>query len=146
MIGISVNLFFDTSVLVYAFDSSDGVKHKACIELIDKVHSKGEKIAISSQILMELYNVITQYISNPVSADNAAAIVSDFVDADGWIKLEYSALIAKRASLTASRSKIKIWDALIAETMREYGIITIVTENVKDFKKVPGIKVINPFK
>ncbi|EQD29021.1 PilT domain-containing protein [mine drainage metagenome] len=103
-------------------------------------------MAISSQVLMELYNVITQHISNPVSADNAAAIISDFVDADSWIKLEYSALIAKRAALTASRSKIEIWDALIAETMREYGLVTIVTENVKDFKRVPGVKVINPFK
>ena len=96
--------------------------------------------------MAELYNVITQHISSPVSADKAAAIIPDFVDADSWIKLEYNALVARRAALTASRSRIKIWDALIAETMREYGMVTIVTENVKDFKRLSGIKVINPFK
>jgi hypothetical protein len=30
--------------------------------------------------------------------------------------------------------------------MKENGIDTIITENEKDFKKIPGIKVINPFK
>jgi predicted nucleic acid-binding protein len=38
------------------------------------------------------------------------------------------------------------WDALIAVCMLEHGIEVIVTENEKDFKNVPGITVMNPFK
>jgi predicted nucleic acid-binding protein len=30
--------------------------------------------------------------------------------------------------------------------MKENNVYTIVTENEKDFKKIKGIKVINPFK
>ena len=37
------------------------------------------------------------------------------------------------------------WDALIAATMLEHGIDTIVTENERDFKKIPGITIINLF-
>jgi hypothetical protein len=36
------------------------------------------------------------------------------------------------------------WDALIAACMLEHGIEIIVTENEKDFKKIPGITVVNP--
>ena len=38
------------------------------------------------------------------------------------------------------------WDALIAACMLEKGIKTIVTENERDFKRIPGITIINPFK
>ncbi len=38
------------------------------------------------------------------------------------------------------------WDALIAACMLEHGIEVIVTESEKDFKNIPGITVLNPFK
>jgi len=41
-------------------------------------------------------------------------------------------------------SKVSIWDSLIAETALENGIVKIYTENLKDFKKIPGLKVVNP--
>jgi predicted nucleic acid-binding protein len=38
------------------------------------------------------------------------------------------------------------WDALIAACMLENGIETIITENERDFKKIPNIIVSNPFR
>jgi predicted nucleic acid-binding protein len=38
------------------------------------------------------------------------------------------------------------WDALIAACMLENGIEIIVTENERDFKRIPGITVTNPFR
>jgi predicted nucleic acid-binding protein len=43
-------------------------------------------------------------------------------------------------------ARAPFWDALIAACMLEHGIEIIVTENEKDFKKIPGITVVNPFK
>ena len=138
-------LFFDTSVLVYAFDLSESEKHKAASELIeDAIINNGG--AISGQVLLELYNVLTRFVTNPMPHKEAAAIVEDFINADAWLKLDYDIPTVKRAIETASHSKVSIWDALIAETMRENGIYTIVTENEKDFKKINGIEIINPFK
>jgi predicted nucleic acid-binding protein len=37
------------------------------------------------------------------------------------------------------------WDALIAACMLENRIHAIVTENERDFKKIPGLSVKNPF-
>lgn len=47
---------------------------------------------------------------------------------------------------TAINQKVDFWDALIAETMKENGIVKIYTENEQDFMKIPGIKVVNPLK
>ena len=42
--------------------------------------------------------------------------------------------------------RAKFWDALIAACMLEHGVETIVTEDGADFRKIPGITVVNPFK
>jgi predicted nucleic acid-binding protein len=140
------NKFIDTSVLVYAFDKSEQAKHETASKLVRDMFERGEKGAISAQVLLELYNVLTRFISDPLSPADASSIVYKFFEAAGWIKLDYNTLIARRAVTIAAERKTKIWDTLIAETMKENGIDTIITENEKDFKKIPGIKVINPFK
>ena len=42
--------------------------------------------------------------------------------------------------------RVPFWDALIAASMLDAGISSIVTENERDFRRVPGINVINPFR
>lgn len=42
--------------------------------------------------------------------------------------------------------RISIWDALIAASMLEHNVSKILTENERDFRRIPGIAVINPFK
>ena len=138
--------FIDTSVLVYAFDLSEPGKHAVAAGLITDLSERNEKGIVSNQVLLELYNVLTRFISNPVPADEASTIVEKFMSSPDWTKLNYDASTVRHAVLSATGNRAKIWDTLIAETMRENNIDTIITENVKDFKKIPGIKVINPFK
>jgi predicted nucleic acid-binding protein len=146
MIGISDSKFFDTSVLVYAFDNSDKTKHSVCLKMIDDMKEKMEKGILSTQVLMELYNVITRHITRPISPKDAAYIVDTFAVAESWVKLDYNLPTVRHAVRSSAETGTKIWDALIAETMKENGVTTIITENEKDFKKIPGIKVMNPFK
>jgi predicted nucleic acid-binding protein len=63
-----------------------------------------------------------------------------------WKKINYNENIIKKAINVTIEFKAKFWDAVIAETMKENEIVKIYTENEDDFKKIPGIKVINPFK
>ncbi|MCL5008638.1 MAG: PIN domain-containing protein [Candidatus Marsarchaeota archaeon] len=138
--------FIDTSVLVYAFDKADQKKHAITTNLIDDILNKGGRVIVSSQVLLELYNVLTRFISKPLAADEAKSIILDFFDSQDWIKLDYSASTTKRAITVAADIKVAIWDVLIAETMRENEIYVIVTENENDFRRIPGITVENPFK
>ncbi len=142
---MAADLFFDTSVIVYAFDSSEVEKHSIASKMIEKAMNEGNGV-ISSQVLLELYNVLTRFVTNPLPREDAERIIKDFVGASSWRKLDYGVSTAVSAVETSVRLKTSIWDTLITETMKENNVYTIVTENEKDFKKIKGIKVINPFK
>ena len=44
----------------------------------------------------------------------------------------------------AGNINISFWDLLIAETMKDARVSVLLTENIRDFSKVPWIKAINP--
>jgi len=139
-------LFFDTNILVYAYDASETKKQRACAQLVGKVF-EGEIIGVvSNQVLGELFKGLTESIEIPISLENAELIIKDIIQSDRWMKINYDAETVKKAIVTVKFSKAPFWDILIVETMKENGINKIYTENEKDFKNIPGIKVINPFK
>ena len=143
---MSDELFFDTNIIVYAYDASEPAKQNTCNELLQKVYKKGIVGIISNQILGELFKGITENIEKPIGIEDAEMVIENIVDSDSWLKINYNQETVKKAILTLKLVKVPFWDAVIAETMKENGIYKIVTENEKDFKRIPGIKVTNPFK
>jgi len=139
------DLFYDTSVLVYAFDSSDVKKHETCVNMIDEIVSSGRRAFISNQILGELFSVLTESISIPIEKSLASEIINDFVAAKSWVKFNYTYNTVRNAAKASDEYRMPFWDSLIVETMKENGINAIVTENVKHFKRANGIKIVNPF-
>ncbi len=135
---------FDTSVLVYAYDKTELEKREICSKLVKEVFDKEKVGYISNQILAELYFVLTE--KKGVSTEDAKTIVLNFIESDSWIKVNYDTETVKRTVNSSKTTDAIFWDILIAETMEENGIEKIYTENEKDFKKIPGIKVINPLK
>lgn len=138
--------FVDTSILVYIFDSTDSRKHSIGLEFLGQVDKVEMHPFLSNQILGELYNVLTKKIASPMQAGQAAEIVKGFIDSHKWNKLNYTYATVGKALLLSSAYKIPIWDSVIAETMKENSITTILTENTKHFDGIPGIKAINLFK
>lgn len=96
--------------------------------------------------MAELFSVFTTKMKRPLDADIAEKIVQDFIDSGNWVKINYYERTVKIAMFTSKNFNASFWDTLIAETMKENGINKIYTENEDDFKKIPGIKVINPLK
>lgn len=139
-------LFFDTNIIVYAYDKSEIDKQKICSELVEKVF-KGEIIgAISNQVLGELFIGLTQKIEKPISIDDAEILIKGIIQSENWVKINYDVETIKTALITIKQKKVPFWDAVIAETMKENGIFKIYTENEKDFRKVHEIKTVNPLK
>lgn len=136
--------FFDTSILVYAYDKNEPEKYVIASELIKKVFNKEMIGYVSNQILSELYFVLTE--KKNVTKEDATNVIMTFIESDSWIKLNYDIRTVKGAVGFAKISEVMFWDILIAETMKENRIYKIYTENEKDFKKIPGIKVIDPLK
>jgi predicted nucleic acid-binding protein len=143
---MSDDIFYDTNILVYAYDESEKERRQVAEKLVERVFGGETNGAISNQVLSELFYVLTEKINRPLSKDVAAKIIRKYVMSDKWKKVDYTNLTTLKAALSSSYFNTPFWDTLIAETMRENGMIEILTENEKDFKAIPGIKAVNPFK
>lgn len=94
---------------------------------------------------MEFFVIITDKVENPISVTEAKTLIEDFLKSDNWRIIDRDADTFLNAVDLVSEHKIHLWDAVIAACMKENDITEIVTENKKDFEKVPDIKVTIPF-
>ena len=136
-------LFFDANIIYYAFDSSAPKKRSACENLIKEVMSGGIIGVVSNQVLGELFSAAVKKLSVPPAA--AKLLAHTIIASEKWQKINYTQDTVGRAIEEFGDLRVPFWDLLIAETMKENGIATIVTENVKDFERIPWIAVKNPF-
>ena len=134
--------FYDTNILIYAYDINEPRKRKLCKQIVKDVFSGRDVGVVSGQILVELYNSLTRKLAVP--EDSARKIVESFILSENWLKINDNENTIKAALKSSFAFKSPFLDTLIAETMKEHGLNTIITENEKDFIKIPGIKVINP--
>ncbi len=134
----------DTTILVYSYDKDEREKRPICHNLIKSIF-KGENYSyITNQILGELFSVLTSKVAKPISFEKGDKIINLIIKSDNWKKINYTYNTIPIAMEFSDKYKIHFWDALIAATMIENNIFTIYTENEADFKKIPGLKVINP--
>ena len=137
-------VFLDTSILAYAYDRSDAKKRRVCEKIVKSGFLGESRCYVSGQILGELYVVLTKKVSKPLSRAQTALIIDGFVDSQNWGKLDYSNATVKRAVEDLNSIRTSFWDMMIAETMRDAGVELLYTENEKDFKMIPWVKVKNP--
>lgn len=134
----------DTNILVYAYDISEGEKHSTSKNLLKQIWEEGGGV-VCLQNLMEFFVIITDKVENPISVTEAKTLIEDFLKSDNWRIIDRDADTFLNAVDLVSEHKIHLWDAVIAACMKENDITEIVTENKKDFEKVPDIKVTIPF-
>lgn len=136
----------DTNILVYAYDSNEGAKNSVASKLLEKVIMNKMNIALSTQNLSEFFVNVTKKIERPLPIDLAKKNISDWASLSNIRILEINASNVLDAINISVDFSIGYWDSLIASVMHANNIDVIITENEKDFKKIPWIKVINPFK
>ena len=134
----------DTNILVYAYDTSEGDKHEVSKDLLKQIWKAGRGV-VCLQNLMEFFFVITKKVENPIDVTEAKTIVEDFLKSDNWIIIDRDEGTFLNAIDFVSEHRIPLWDAVIAACMKENDITEIITENKKDFDRIPNIKVSMPF-
>ena len=135
----------DTVILVHAYTVSDDEKHRAALTLVESVWS-GEEAVTTLQNLCEFFFVATRKVQKPISASVAEIVVKGISTGSQWRVIDRSPETVSKAIELVKLHRAAFWDALIAACMLEQGIYTIVTENERDFRRIPGITVVNPFK
>ncbi|MCW6159748.1 MAG: PIN domain-containing protein [Candidatus Micrarchaeales archaeon] len=136
--------FFDTTIFVYAYTEPHTVKGRKTGELLEAVFTGKRRAFISNQILAELgYVLLSKYGVDP---EEVETIIGSLLSNRNWIKVNYSGGTVAKCIRSVSLYRSRFFDTLIADTMKENSIAKVVTENTKDFEKIEGITIIDPFK
>ena|SRR3989344_7564467 len=131
------SILIDTNILIYAETSDDLKKHEKTAEFF----ANYENLSLSIQNL-------TEFSSNMIKKTNLSStdinnIVQNYIDVYPIVFFSESTI--QEANRISRDYKLHFFDSLLVATMSENNIKKIVTENVKDFKKVPWLEIIKPF-
>ena len=133
--------FLDTNVLVYAYDSSTGEKHRVAKELLQSLWDS-RKGCLSIQVLQEFYVNITCKVPHPLDLEAATQIV---VDLSTWRVHEPQVEDVHAAIRIHRRHGISFWDAMILQSAVRLGCEMIISEDLNADQVYDGVKVTNPF-
>lgn len=139
---MSVRVFLDTNILVYAYDQHDPQKQtKAQGLLTDGITQ--ENLVLSVQVFGEFFNVVTRYIPHPMSPGEAKEII----DTLSILPVQdIDMTMVKRAIDTHETYQISYWDSLIISAAERAGCRIILSEDLSDGQTYHNILVKNPFK
>ena len=132
--------FFDTNVLVYAFDEGEPEKRAVALALIEEHLVDGDGV-ISVQVLREFYSAVRRE-PRPLSDEAAATAVGRLA---GFSPLSEDVGMVPKAVRRAQEMSISFWDALIVEAALKAGADRLFTEDLQHGQVIEGMRVENPF-
>ena len=136
---IDSKVLIDSNVLVYAVELTSPNHNRAKAVLIE--YCDAGACVVSAQNLAEFMFVVNR--KNRATFESANQFVSNL--AENAIVVTYTEKDVLRANQICYSYNVPFFDALLVATMEREKIFTIITENVKDFKKIDWLEVINPF-
>ena len=133
-----MSVFLDTNVVVYAFDGADPAKQGIAIEVLEA----GDRLVVSTQVLLETWWVLTRRLAVPLDEDHASKIIDELC---ALPVVSTDPELVRRAIETSRRFTIAIWDALIIEAARASGCRRVLSEDLQSGQDLEGVVVENPF-
>lgn len=139
-------LFFDTNVIVYAYDAADRSKQLRARAVIDAA-MKADRFVISAQVMQEFYNVAAR--RRLMSAQHATQLLKHLAE---HAVVPASADSVLRALLLQQHHTLSLWDALIVQAALDAGCVVLYSEDLQDGRcfdasggAQPALQVVNPF-
>ncbi|HIO96544.1 MAG TPA: PIN domain-containing protein [Leucothrix sp.] len=142
MIYMTERVFFDTNVLVYAYDTHESAKQKIAKNLILE-NIRNDYGWLSLQVFGEFFNVVTKQIPNPLSSEEAREAIDHLSllnIADMDMKLVSRAIDAHQKYQTS------YWDSLIIASAEATRCSTLLSEDFNTTQEYFGMIALNPFK
>ena len=136
----------DTNILVYAANR-DCAEHSKAFALIEQLLSAPGDWIISDQVCFEYLRALTNpaIFSHPLSKERAIRAVSHFRESSGVSFCAYEGSIFGRVmNMHAKGAKDRLYDVILAETLKHSGVTRLYTRNLKDFQGLGLAEVINP--
>jgi predicted nucleic acid-binding protein len=130
-------VFVDTNILAYRLDGRETQKRDAARSRMAEAHT----FIVSTQVLLELYAVLTRKFQPALSSTQARAVLDELVTLP---VVSADAGLVLRATLTAQGHQLSIWDAMIVEAAAEAGCDELWSEDLAAGASYRGVRVINP--
>ncbi len=133
-----MSVFLDTNVVVYAFDGAEPAKQRVAIEILEA----GNRLVVSTQVLLETWWVLTRKLETPLDDDSASKVIDEL---SALPVVATDPVLVRRAIDAGRRFHIAVWDALIIEAARTGGCRRILSEDLNSGQNFDGVTVENPF-
>jgi predicted nucleic acid-binding protein len=132
--------FIDTNILIYAFDTSTGEKHRKASKLLEELWVE-ENGCISIQVLQEFYVNVTRKALQTLEPVQAATIIRDL---SNW-KVHRPVTEDILAAISIQQKyQISFWDAMIIRSAKESNCKILYSEDLSNGQNYGGVKVSNP--
>ena len=136
-----VKAFFDTNVLVYAFDKSEPEKGTTAKQLICDFGGDGN-LVLSTQVLQEFYVAVTKVGKLMLTKEEAEDVVNDFAE---FPLVQMDRVIISRAMKRHQSKNFSFWDSLIVEAALQPKCSQLLTEDMQDGLLIDSLTLRNPF-
>jgi predicted nucleic acid-binding protein len=133
--------FVDTSVLVYAVCADQPAKQRAARAIVERGFVEA-CYATSTQVLVEVYDILTRRAESPLSTMEAADYVRALRE---WTVVEMDSDLVTAALSLAEREEMSPWDATIVEAARRADCTRVLSEALPAGRMYEGVRVENPF-
>ena len=133
-----MSVFLDTNIVVYAFDGADPAKQRIAIEVLEA----GDRLVVSTQVLLETWWVLTRRLAEPLDEDHASKVIDELC---ALPVVSTDPELVRRAIESSRRFSIAVWDALIIEAARVSGCRRVLSEDLQSGQDFAGVMVENPF-
>ena len=133
-------VFLDTNILAYDLDAGTPDKQRKAREALAR---PDHEFVISTQVLLELYVVLTRKLRPALPEPAAAEVVTSLCRLP---VVATDAELVQRAIALSARHQLSVWDALIVTAAREAGCEELWTEDLATGAELRGVKITNPLR
>lgn len=135
------SVLIDTNILAYAYDTTEPLKQKRAMALLDDLAERGIG-TITSQVMAELFVVITRKLRNPVTVEDAVRSIAQHARA--WQVLDVTPIIVLEAARGVRDHSMSFYDAQLWATAKLNQIPLVLSEDLADGSVIEGVRFTNP--
>lgn len=135
---MTAKIFLDTNLWIYFYDHTTPTKGDQVATLIAENYSN---IVISTQILGEIYHVLTRKKLQP--ANQITAIMQELMENFQPIAIDVAQV--RKAIALQAMTQYSYWDSLVVATAITAGCLTLYSEDLQHQRRLEHLTILNPF-
>jgi predicted nucleic acid-binding protein len=136
---MAVEIFFDTNILLYAYDTDAGEKRARASALVAEALRAPSRYALSVQVLQEFF---VNFVRSGQRDETAATLIDDF---SHWQIVANTHELFLNGLQARARWQLSLWDAMIVAAAAQAGAAILYTEDLNHHQRYGKVQAINPF-